>query len=121
MKRLVLILSLSHWLAAATAATSTVSSIADLNRRISGAVAGDTIIVKNGVYSTRASIAVNRVGAKDKPIVIQAEMVRQAVPPFARRSAHTLSSRWIWTGNRATRVQTRAPMNFPPLPLSLTS
>ena len=43
-----------------SAATYYVGSIASLTTRINSAVAGDQIIVSNGVYTTTASIAVNR-------------------------------------------------------------
>src|SRR5512137_1464705 len=61
--------------AAAPAATYQVSSIAELTSRISAAVAGDTIIVMNGAYTTSSSIGVSRVGTAANPILIQAETV----------------------------------------------
>jgi poly(beta-D-mannuronate) lyase len=57
------------------ATTYNVSSIADLNAKIGIAVAGDTIIVANGVYTTTSSIAVGRDGTAANPIVIRAETV----------------------------------------------
>jgi hypothetical protein len=46
----------------ASAATYEVDSIPDLQSRISTAVAGDTIVLHNGVYTTSAYITVNRQG-----------------------------------------------------------
>jgi hypothetical protein len=57
------------------AATYEVASVSALQSAISGAVAGDTIIVKNGVYTTSAAITVNKVGTAAAPIVIKAETV----------------------------------------------
>ena len=55
------------------AATYQVSSLAELSSRISSAVAGDVIIVQNGVYTTSGSIGINRVGTAANRIVIRAE------------------------------------------------
>src|ERR1041385_9030878 len=60
---------------AASAATYQVGSISDLNSRISSAVAGDTIIVSNGVYTTSSSIAVTKVGTAASPITIEAQTI----------------------------------------------
>jgi hypothetical protein len=60
---------------AASAATFTVNSISALQTRINSAVAGDTIIVQNGNYTTTAPISVNRVGAAGNPIVITTETI----------------------------------------------
>jgi hypothetical protein len=49
-------------------ATYRVSSMDDLNSRISAAVAGDLIIVSNGIYTTSASIGVNRGGTEKNPM-----------------------------------------------------
>src|SRR5690349_14548531 len=57
------------------AATYTVTSIADLNTRISSAVAGDIIIVQDGVYTTSSSIGVTRTGTAANPILIRAQTV----------------------------------------------
>jgi Chondroitinase B/HYR domain len=57
----------------ASATTYEVASVADLQAAIGVAVAGDTIIVKNGVYTTSAAISVNKVGTAAAPIVIKAE------------------------------------------------
>ena len=61
--------------ATAFAATYEVSSIPDLQARINSAVAGDVIIVHNGVYATSASITVNRQGTATDPIRIVAQTV----------------------------------------------
>jgi hypothetical protein len=57
------------------AATNQVSSISELNARISTAVPGDTIIVSNGLYATTSSIAVTKVGTAANPITIQAQTI----------------------------------------------
>jgi hypothetical protein len=57
------------------ATTYVVSSIAELNTRISGAVAGDTIIVTNGVYTSGSTITINRQGTAAKPITIMAQTI----------------------------------------------
>src|ERR1043166_4803788 len=59
----------------AFATTYNVSSISDLQTKINIAVAGDTIIVANGVYTTSGSISVGRDGTAANPIVIRAETV----------------------------------------------
>ena len=58
-----------------SAATYQVGSISELNTRISSAVAGDTIIVSNGIYTTGSSIAVTKVGTAANPITIKAQTV----------------------------------------------
>ncbi|HEY8151037.1 MAG TPA: chondroitinase-B domain-containing protein [Vicinamibacteria bacterium] len=65
--------------APASAATYEVASVADLQSAIGVAVAGDTIVVKNGVYTTSAAISVNRVGTAAAPILIKAETVGGAI------------------------------------------
>src|SRR5215467_13236396 len=57
------------------AATYTVSSISQLNSQISSAVAGDTVILQNGVYTNNSSIAVTKVGTAAAPITIRAQTV----------------------------------------------
>src|SRR5438067_1879758 len=57
------------------AATYTVSSISELNSRISSAVAGDTIIVTNGIYSSSSSINITKVGTAANPITIMAQTI----------------------------------------------
>src|SRR5436190_15134840 len=59
----------------ASATTYNVSSISDLTAKIGIAVAGDTIIVANGIYTTTGAIACNRDGASGNPILIRAETV----------------------------------------------
>src|SRR5262249_50102487 len=69
------LLPLSFLAIMASGATYQVSSISELNTRIASAVAGDTIIVQNGVYTTSSSIGVTRVGTAVNPIMIRAETV----------------------------------------------
>jgi hypothetical protein len=59
----------------AFAATVTVSSVSDLQTAINAAAPGDTIVVRNGVYTTSGSLTVNRVGTASAPIMIVAESV----------------------------------------------
>ncbi len=59
----------------ATAATYEVNSIATLQSTIDNAVAGDVIIMHNGVYTTDAYITVNRQGTEAEPIRILAQTV----------------------------------------------
>jgi hypothetical protein len=59
----------------AFAATYVVDSVAALQSRINAAVAGDTITLKEGTYTTTAAITINRTGAAGKPITIAAEKV----------------------------------------------
>jgi hypothetical protein len=61
--------------ATASAATYEVNSIADLQSRINSAVPGDIIVVHNGVYTTTASITVNRQGTATDPIRIVAQTI----------------------------------------------
>src|SRR5262245_54348273 len=65
------------WSLAASAAGATyrVGSIPDLASRVSSAVAGDVIIVGNGVYTNAAPINISSAGRKGKPIVIRAESI----------------------------------------------
>jgi autotransporter-associated beta strand protein len=59
----------------ASAATHQVSSIAELTSRISAAVPGDTIVVLDGIYTTSASLSINKVATAANPILIRAETV----------------------------------------------
>jgi chondroitinase B-like protein len=59
----------------ARATTYVVSSISELNTRISAAVAGDTIIVTNGVYNSSSSINITRQGTAANPITIMAQSI----------------------------------------------
>ncbi|HEY6404397.1 MAG TPA: polysaccharide lyase 6 family protein [Blastocatellia bacterium] len=61
--------------AKASAATYEVDTIQDLQARINGAVAGDVIIMQNGVYATSGSITVNRQGTATAPIRIVAQTI----------------------------------------------
>lgn len=60
---------------AAHAATYVVSSLSQLTTRISTAVAGDTIIVTNGVYSSPSAINITKVGTAANPITIMAQTI----------------------------------------------
>jgi poly(beta-D-mannuronate) lyase len=70
-----LILASMMLTAMASAATYEVNSIPDLQARINSAMAGDIIIVHNGVYSTDAAITVNRQGTATDPIRIVAQTI----------------------------------------------
>src|SRR5690242_16501842 len=59
----------------ASAATYEVNSIATLQSTIDNAVAGDVIVMQNGVYTTDAYITVNRQGTEAEPIRILAQTV----------------------------------------------
>ena len=59
----------------ALAATEMVDSIAALQSAIHRAVPGDTITVRNGVYTTRSPLTVRRAGTPEAPITIAAESV----------------------------------------------
>lgn len=58
-----------------SAATYTVGSIASLTTRIASAVAGDIIIVSNGVYVSSSAINIDKVGTAANPITIRAETI----------------------------------------------
>jgi poly(beta-D-mannuronate) lyase len=60
---------------AARATTYVVSSISELNIRISAAVAGDVIIVTNGVYNSASAINITRAGTAANPITIMAQTI----------------------------------------------
>lgn len=59
----------------ALAATYYVGSITNLATRINSAVAGDEIVVSNGVYTTSASIGISRAGTAANRILIRAETI----------------------------------------------
>src|SRR5688572_25936566 len=63
------------WAASSFAATYEVTSVPDLQSRINAAVAGDVIVVHNGVYTTSAFITVNRQGTAEQPIRIVAKNI----------------------------------------------
>ena len=67
--------ALTLFSANAFAATYTVDSIAALQARLNSAVAGDTITLKAGTYTTTAAIVVDRAGAAGKPITISAQAI----------------------------------------------
>lgn len=59
----------------AFAATELVDSIAALQSTIHRAAPGDTIILRNGVYTTSSPLTVRQAGTMDAPITIAAETV----------------------------------------------
>jgi hypothetical protein len=59
----------------ASATTYNVGSLSDLSAKISSAVAGDTIILSNGVYAASSTITVNRNGTAANPILICAQTI----------------------------------------------
>ncbi|WEK18345.1 MAG: polysaccharide lyase 6 family protein [Candidatus Pedobacter colombiensis] len=69
-----LILMLAHP-AASFAKTITVASLPELQKAIDNAVAGDVILLKNGVYTTTDNIVVKSKGTAAKPITIAAETI----------------------------------------------
>jgi len=66
---------LAHLPFATLAATERVDSIAALQSTIHRAVPGDTIILRNGVYTTSSPLTVRRAGTPEAPITIAAETV----------------------------------------------
>ncbi|TCC98718.1 polysaccharide lyase 6 family protein [Pedobacter hiemivivus] len=64
--------------AASFAKTITVASLAELQKAIDNAVAGDVILLKNGVYTTTDNIVVKSKGTAAKPITIAAETIAGA-------------------------------------------
>ena len=60
---------------AAAVAARVVDSLAALQAALNEAAAGDTITLKNGVYTTAAPITVNRPGEAGRPITVAAESV----------------------------------------------
>ena len=57
------------------AATRTVETVAALQAAILAARPGDTVLVKNGAYVTRAPLTVSSAGTAEQPVVIAAETV----------------------------------------------
>jgi Chondroitinase B len=57
------------------ATTTNVNSISGLQSAINSAVAGDEIVVANGLYTTSAPISVSRRGTALAPIIIRAETI----------------------------------------------
>jgi parallel beta-helix repeat protein len=55
--------------------TFRVSSISALQSRINSAIAGDLIILTNGIYTTTGAITINRQGTAQHPIVISADTI----------------------------------------------
>ena len=53
--------------------TIVVTSIAELQKAINDAKAGDIILLKKGVYTATADILINKAGTKQRPITIAAE------------------------------------------------
>jgi len=53
--------------------TFRVSSLSDLQSRINSAIAGDLIILTNGVYTSNATINIDRQGMAQNPIIISAD------------------------------------------------
>lgn len=60
------------------ATTITVASLAELQKAIDKAVAGDVILLKNGVYTSAENIVVSCKGTKAKPITIAAQTIGAA-------------------------------------------
>ena len=69
------VLLLSQAVNITSAATYYVGTISALTTRINSSVAGDEIVVSNGVYTTSASLAISRAGTAANRIVIRAESV----------------------------------------------
>ena len=57
------------------AATYDVGTLTDLNTRIGSAVAGDLIVVSNGVYTNNSTINITRVGTAAKSASAMATIV----------------------------------------------
>jgi hypothetical protein len=55
--------------------TFRVSTISELQSRINSAIAGDLIILTNGIYTTTGAITINRQGTAQHPIVISADTI----------------------------------------------
>ena len=58
-----------------SAATTRVASVSALQTAINNAAPGDTIILVDGVYTTRQNIVVNKKGTESDPIVIRSENI----------------------------------------------
>src|SRR5689334_3106324 len=61
--------------ASVQASSTMVTSVPDLQHAISFAHAGDTIILKNGLYVTHQAITISKVGTAIAPIFITAETI----------------------------------------------
>jgi poly(beta-D-mannuronate) lyase len=59
----------------ARAETHHAASLAELKSKLSVAVAGDTIVVRNGAYTTTGAISIKQGGEAGNPIVVTAETV----------------------------------------------
>lgn len=59
----------------ASAVTKQVDSVVTLQSALNESVAGDTITLKDGVYSTTQPIVINRPGSPEQPIIVTAETV----------------------------------------------
>ncbi len=59
----------------ALSATKLVDSVAALQSALNESVAGDTITLKDGVYTTTQPITVNRPGSAEQPITVAAETI----------------------------------------------
>jgi hypothetical protein len=75
LKQIALFLALAFPASCIFGATYQVSSIADLRTRINSAVAGDVIVMANGVYTATSSIGISRVGTAANPITIRAAII----------------------------------------------
>jgi len=75
MARLAVVFIILLWLPSKIllAQTVTVSSIADLQKAIDKAKAGDLILLADGVYTTTEDIAFRGKGTREKPIIIAAQ------------------------------------------------
>ncbi|OQP45907.1 hypothetical protein A4H97_32210 [Niastella yeongjuensis] len=61
-----------------TAGTIVIKTIGHLQKAISEAKPGDTLLVQNGLYATGNPVTINREGTKEQPIVIMAQTAGQA-------------------------------------------